>query len=245
MGLLFLGRSRLHQGRSQEALDLFEQAEAASDDPIRIAEACLTSACVLLAEGESPRALEKAERAQLEGKNDLPEWQGLFYGALAQAGLGRWDDAMKTAEKLRTQAEALPTEIEKRRYLHLVGELARLRSNSAEAIKELSEAESTLLPRWHDSTSQHVPIWYSLAQANLESGDEEKADEWFQRIVESGIEHVWWPIEYVRSFYFLGKIHESRGEMEKAREYYRRFYEYWKDGDMDRERVEEARKKMG
>ena len=25
--------------------------------------------------------------------------------------------------------------------------------------------------------------------------------------------------------------------MDKAREYYRRFYEYWKDGDMDRERV--------
>jgi hypothetical protein len=26
--------------------------------------------------------------------------------------------------------------------------------------------------------------------------------------------------------------------------YYHRFYEYWKDGDMDRERVEEARKKL-
>ena len=52
------------------------------------------------------------------------------------------------------------------------------------------------------------------------------------------------PIPYVRSFYFLGKIHENRGEMEKAREYYQRFYEYWKDGDFDRERVEEARSKM-
>ncbi len=92
--------------------------------------------------------------------------------------------------------------------------------------------------------SQHVPIWYSLAPAYLESGDEEQAAEWFQRIVESTIEHVWWPIQYVRSFYFLGKIHENRGEMDKAREYYRRFYEYWKDGDMDRERVEEARKKL-
>jgi hypothetical protein len=50
---------------------------------------------------------------------------------------------------------------------------------------------------------------------------------------------------YVRSFYFLGKIHENRGEMEKAGEYYRRFYEYWKDGDVDRERVEEAKAKCG
>ena len=49
----------------------------------------------------------------------------------------------------------------------------------------------------------------------------------------------------VRSFDFLGKIHENRGEMDKAREYYRRFYEYWKDGDMDRERVAEAKSKLG
>jgi hypothetical protein len=32
--------------------------------------------------------------------------------------------------------------------------------------------------------------------------------------------------------------------MEKAREYYRRFYDYWKDGDMDRERVEEVESKI-
>ena len=51
------------------------------------------------------------------------------------------------------------------------------------------------------------------------------------------------PVEFVRSFYFLGKINENRGDMEKAREYYRRFYEYWKDGDMDRERVDEAKSK--
>jgi hypothetical protein len=28
-------------------------------------------------------------------------------------------------------------------------------------------------------------------------------------------------------------------------EYNRRIYEYWKDGDMDRERVEEAKSKLG
>ena len=28
------------------------------------------------------------------------------------------------------------------------------------------------------------------------------------------------------------RIHENRGETDKARECYRRFYEYWKDGDM-------------
>jgi hypothetical protein len=28
--------------------------------------------------------------------------------------------------------------------------------------------------------------------------------------------------------------------MDKARQYYRRFVDFWKDGDLDRERVEEA-----
>ncbi len=55
---------------------------------------------------------------------------------------------------------------------------------------------------------------------------------------------VRWPIPYVRSFYFPGKIHENRSDMEKAHEYYIRFYEYWKDGDMDRELVAEAKSKL-
>ncbi len=79
--------------------------------------------------------------------------------------------------------------------------------------------------------------------AYLESGDHQEAASWFQRVAESGYEHIYSPIPYVRSFYFLGKIHENRGDMDKARECYRRFIEYWKDGDIDRERVEEAKRK--
>ena len=58
---------------------------------------------------------------------------------------------------------------------------------------------------------------------------------------ESTTEHILAPIPYVRSFYFLGKIHEERGEMDEARKYYRRFVEFWGDGDLDRDPVEEAR----
>jgi hypothetical protein len=64
----------------------------------------------------------------------------------------------------------------------------------------------------------------------LASGDEESVSRWFQRITESTTEHLDWPIPYVRSFFFLGKIHEDRGEVD----------DYWRDGDIDRERVEEA-----
>jgi tetratricopeptide (TPR) repeat protein len=162
--------------------------------------------------------------------------------------MGNWSEAKDTAERLRKEAESLPTEREKRRYHHLMGEIFLARNETAPAIKELQNAQS-MLPApgisWSRASLKHVPIWFSLACAYLVAGDENGATEWFERITESTTEHIWWPIPYVRSFYFLGKIHENRGEMEKAREYYRRFYEYWKDGDMDRERVEEAKSKLG
>jgi len=51
-------------------------------------------------------------------------------------------------------------------------------------------------------------------------------------------------VEFVRSLYFLGQISERRGDRARARAYYQRFVNYWGDGDIDRERVAEARKKI-
>ena len=48
---------------------------------------------------------------------------------------------------------------------------------------------------------------------------------------------------FARSFYFLGRIHENRGETEISKKYYRRFHDSWRDGDLDRTRIEEAMKK--
>ena len=85
---------------------------------------------------------------------------------------------------------------------------------------------------------------YALASAYLENGENEKALETFQRIVDTRIERLTYPIDYVRSLYFLGQIHERAGDEERAKEYYRRFVDYWGDGDLDRARVAEAREKM-
>jgi hypothetical protein len=63
-------------------------------------------------------------------------------------------------------------------------------------------------------------------------------------VTSSGSEHARYPVQFVRSFYFLGTLHEKRGDMAKARDAYRRFVRYWKDGDLDRERVAEAERKL-
>ena len=116
----------------------------------------------------------------MEGKGNFPEWEGLYLTALAQAKLGRWSDAEKTAQELRTKAEALPTQKETRRYHHLQGELALARGDTSHALEELQSAQSLLPPRalrdWaNPRRPQHVPIWFSLASAHMVAGDEEKA----------------------------------------------------------------------
>ena len=231
---------RLFHGKTDEALEFLKQAVLAYEEPsYNTAQTRNEKAYVLLAKDEAVRALEEARKAQIEGEGQSSEWEGIFLESLSLGRLGRMDEAEKTADKLLERTAAIPTEKEKRRHHHLLGELALIQGDTALAVHELETAQSMLLPRGFPG--QHVPIWFSLASAYLKAGKEEKAMEWFERVAESTNEHVGWPIPYVRSFYFLGKIHKSRGDTEKARESFQRFYDYWKDGDLDRERIEEAR----
>jgi tetratricopeptide (TPR) repeat protein len=249
MGNIYLATAWLYRGRARDGLRLIEQSARSSKADVHRGFLHSRSAFVLLEQGNPAKALEQAQKARSEGKGNLPEWEGLFVSSLALAKLGRWEDAEKIAETFRLKAEALPTQKEKRRYRHLMGELALARGQAEKSIEELEQSRSMLTARglnwWELIKPQHVPIWYSLARAHLKAGNEERAAEWFQSITESTTEHIYWPIPYIRSFYFLGTIYEKRGEMDKAREYYRRFYECWKDGDIDHERVQEAKGKLG
>jgi tetratricopeptide (TPR) repeat protein/predicted Ser/Thr protein kinase len=238
---------KLGQGRSRDALAALEQAARAYSDPgATTARTRVTAAHVLLETGDAAAALDQAQEARREGKVDVADAQGLFFAAVAHARLGRWKEAEALAEELRRKAESAPTPKEKRRHRHLLGELLLLRGRPADAVQELERASSLLAPRGLDvlSGTEHVPIWYALATAAMAGGDDAKAEASFRRIADSTTERVPWPIPYVRSFYFLARIHEKRGENEKAREHYRRFAGYWKDGDMDRERVSEAESKL-
>ena len=126
------------------------------------------------------------------------------------------------------------------------GRMALARSDYAAAIKELNVASGLLSPRGGNLLfgSQHIPVWFSLGEAHLGAGKPGDAVQWFEKVATSGYEHVTFPIEFVRSFYYLGKIHEAAGDMTKAREAYRRFVGYWKDGDLDRDRVAESQRKL-
>jgi tetratricopeptide (TPR) repeat protein len=242
----------LYKGRTPRALQLLNLAAEVFEEPgLLAAWAHSMSGHVLLESHQFSDCVNRAKLAQEYGKGNPPEWEGLFLESLSLARQGKLGEAKKTAETLQQRTEPMPTQKEKRRHLHLIGELALTQKHATQAIEYLEQAKSMVPPRGPGSIHgsrvgppTHVPIWYSLASAYLASGDDDKAAERFQRIIDCGVERVGWPIYYVRSFYFLGKIHENRGEMEKAREHYQHFVDYWKDGDIDRERVEEALSKI-
>jgi tetratricopeptide (TPR) repeat protein len=243
----------LYKGQTQNALPLLNHAAELFHEPGLLSGWAHSMAGHMLFENHQfSDSLNQSRLAQQHGKGNPPEWEGLFLEALTLAKQGRVEEASKTAAELLERTEPIPTQKEKRRHLHLTGELALIQNQSTTAIEKLEQAESMLPPRGRHGyihwsrigPPSHVPIWYSLASAYLAAGDDEKAAESFRRIIDCGVERVEWPIYYVRSFYFLGKIHENRGDTEKAREHYQRFVDFWKDGDIDRERVEEALNKI-
>jgi tetratricopeptide (TPR) repeat protein len=249
IGSQFLSLSLLQQGRSAEALSAAEEATRATGGPGPFSgRAHVNAAHILLERGEPERALRHASEARIAGEGNYGEWAGLFFAALAEERLGKGPEADRFAEELRTNANALPTEKEKRRYHHLRGELLLSRGDVRGAIEELEKAASTLPARGlggPTNVPQHVPIWYRLASAYRAAGQDDLAEKWYGRIVSSTSERTFWQIPYVRSFYYLAKIHEERGDREKAREFFQRFFDCWKDGDLDRDLVEEARLALG
>jgi serine/threonine-protein kinase len=228
----------LYRGRGEESVRVLRDASLARAEPGRDTAAChRIAAHVLLERGDAEGALVEARLAAQNGAGDIGEWEGLFLSSIAHARLGRWKEATDAAETLRSRSAALLGDRARRRNHHLTGELALMRGETALAIDELEKAESllpargaflnlTLLP-------DHVPIWFSLASANLGAGNEEQAARYFERIIESDGERLVWPIPFVRSLYLLATIYAARDEQALAKGYLDRAQELWRGGDVD------------
>ena len=248
LGAMHLATGELYSGRSQNALSFFRRAVEAypEPDPVRSG-AWAASAGLRLERGDAAGALEDAKRAEQEGGTSAGRYGGVLLSALALGRLDRWEEADEAAEVIRRLTESIPSERWKRTYGHLTGVFSLFRGDTSGAIEKLTAAAALLparaAPHLADS-NEHAPLWFDLASAHMANGDNEEAAKWFLRVVDSTTEHINWPIPYVRSLYFLGKIHEERGEQDKARQYYQRFVDFWGEGDLDRERIEEAKGKL-
>jgi tetratricopeptide (TPR) repeat protein/TolB-like protein len=247
LGTIGDGEVSLLRGRPNDAIKFFQMAaagEGPNGSPLSAIARSL-GGWVLLDTGRANLALTEAQRSFKEAGGRGPEWESLKLIAAAQSRLGHRDDAAETLDDLSRRAETLPSDREKRGVHHAAGLLALDQRDVSRAVQELKQADA-MLPAADvpGPPPPHVPIWFDLASAQLQAGNLADAKARFQRIVDGGNMRTGYPMQFVRSLYFLGQISERQGDMEKARAFYRRFVQYWGDGEIDRDKVAEARKKL-
>jgi tetratricopeptide (TPR) repeat protein len=198
-----------------------------------------------MARSQYALALPHVEKALAESRNTPLEPNVLVTLAHLLARLGRRGDAEDTIGELSAKSDPLAGSRDTRRVQWARGLVALASGDSAVATSALESAHASLPARGNaPGQNPHVPIWYALGEAFLAAGRDRDAATSFERVTEAGYERFAWPIEYVRSFYFLGTIHEKGGDTIKAREAYRRFVGYWKNGDLDRDRIAEVEQKL-
>jgi tetratricopeptide (TPR) repeat protein/TolB-like protein/predicted Ser/Thr protein kinase len=204
-------------------------------------------ASLLLATGHPAQALGEAKHALEEARNGGAEWNSLYFIALAQSHLGQQAEFQKTEDELAHRANLLPSNREKRRVQLLSGVRALDRGDLEKAVGELGGAETSLSFAGGPAAlgfAPQVPVWFALASAQLAAGNLVEAAVRFEKIVNATTMRVNYPIEFVRSLYFIGQIAERQGDRAKAAAYYRHFLQYWNDGEVDRDKVADAQKRL-
>ena len=194
---------------------------------------------ILLATGQKPAAAAEAERAIADARGRVNVLEGLLIGSMAgsaaaRAEFGRVADALPFgSDKATPYLVDAVVAIEAGRYADALPLLRRF----ALHVPPGPIAAEVRQPR--------VMLDYWTGRARLGLGNDAEAAEAFTRVVDAGPSRLWTPIDFVRSLYYLGQIAQRRGDRARAREYYGRFLSYWKDGDIDRDKVQEALKYVG
>ncbi|MCH7824716.1 MAG: protein kinase [Acidobacteria bacterium] len=192
--------------------------------------------------GDMVEALAAAERARSLAQRLEDTTYVAELTAIAQARADRSVAARTAAQQHERLSTQLPNPSARRRELLVAAELALSRGDVDEAIDRLQTATDLVPPGTDFPFSDDlVEYSYALATAHYAGGNFVEAANLFRIVTEAALRRIYHPFEYVRSFYYLGKIAEDDGDDAAARRYYERFLDYWGDGELDRERVDAAR----
>ena len=172
------------------------------------------------------------------------KWAVLFKG-IAYAKKNSFDEAQQTAEELKKSIEAGLNSHYMRLYYHLAGVIEFEKGNIAKSVGYFEKAAS-LLPFQYDvdTFNDQALFMDALAMAYYKTGDIEKAQTQYEKIVNLTMGRIHWGDIYAKSLYALGKIYEQKGWAGKAIESYEKFLGLWKDADPGQSEVEDARKRL-
>jgi len=151
------------------------------------------------------------------------------------------DEALKTADELKALIRDSHNPNNMHFFHHLVGMIELEKKDFASAIDSFKEALSLQTSDPRDKSAGYIE---SLAMAYYASGDIDKAQAEYERIVSSSSGRSDFGDVYAKSFYELGKIYEQKGWKGKAIEQYEKFLDLWKDADPGFPEVDDANKRL-
>ena len=249
LGLSWMSQLYLMQGEFKRCREeLAKGIEFCQKSNIKegIASLLIMSSYVELQQELFPEALESSNRA-VEVALDIgyPEYKihALHVRGLAYLKNKRLDDARRTAEQLKQLIERSGFRMSMRSYHHLMGMIAREEGRMSEAIDDFEVALS-LLPKENYKFDEHAFYFDSLASAFYQSGDSDRAQQEYEKIVSLTTGRLRRGDVYARSFYRLGKVLQAKGLKERAIEYYGKFLDLWKNADKGLAETADARKQL-
>jgi tetratricopeptide (TPR) repeat protein len=244
IGFVQLVYAALYQGKAGEAIKLL--GRTLDDQVPRSSESAGVRSMIAelrLAQGRKAEALAEATRAIADANGRLSLLDALYQATMAGSRDARVEFTRITdtlpagSDKYAPLLADAVVAIEAGRYAEALPLIGRFEAEAPPG----PVAAGTLFPVRQPRTLAD----YWIARAQMGSGNDAEAAKRFTRVVDAGWARLFTPIEYIRSFYYLGQLAEKQGDRAKAREYYGRFLKYWKDGDIDRDKVADALKKIG
>ena len=192
------------------------------------------------ADAEIQIALEEAER-----RDHVSGLVGsLHVRGLLLLELGDIRGAERVADEMKMEIEGWLRPKLMRRWYRLVGYIDLARNDVGRAVEHFEQAIS-LLPYQHRSDGEgHAAYYSSLAHAYYLSGDMEKAQEWYEKILELTTGRLDFGDIYAKSHFMLGKIYEQRGMNAEAIRSYRTFLDLLREADSTTPDLEEAKRSL-
>jgi tetratricopeptide (TPR) repeat protein len=226
-GSLDLAVTHLCQGRIESAREVLEAAkECFREVPGLRAPAFEIEAHLWLETGRPHRALEAARDASIA----TPVLS--YLSGLARARLADLDAAASAARDLVRGGTPLELALSR----HVAAE-----THPGTAVETLLEGASSLPRPEGDPSTAGILVRFALASALFERGDLEPALGHFDEMLHDEEVLLYWPIPFIRALFFRGRARELRGDQSGASADGKRFLSFWGMGDLDRERVDEAR----
>ena len=244
LGGLNLATTHLYQGRTGAGLAHLAQAPAVDSvpDPLSIVVENL-KAHIFIETGRCEEAVRVAQKVMASQSSSPAISETLYFYGSSLLRTENAADAKKALDQLRHETESSGRAAVKLRYHQLSSEMALSEGRLDIGLEELERAYRNASSRQPEGRAQNLqaPILFSLAKAQRRAMQIGEAIRDLETVTADSNCLLDWPIYFVRSHYLLGDLYRSQGKFSEAKGEFQRFFDFWGEGDIDRDAIKEAR----